>query len=307
MVNEMELRDIEYFAVVAEHGHLGRAAEALGLSISALSKSLRRLERAMQAKLFRRTPKGVELTTEGAALLPRVRGLRLSLADVEREIADLSQGLTGHLRIGAHPGVFPDLLGLACGAVLEDAPKVTLALTIAGNDELLPALRNGELDLIVNAMPGRPYEDLAHEHVYDDEFVVYASARHRLAGKKRVMLADVAQERWILWAPNAPSWQRLHRIFEDNNLPPVRVAMVASDVSLRFSAAAHSDLLGITLKRLVQQAAPGYRLVALPVKELTWQLGTAVSYRKDTYLSPAVRRFIQILKTTAGKVPAEKS
>lgn len=302
----MELRDIEYFAVVAEHGHLGRAAEALGLSISALSKSLRRLEKAMQAKLFRRTPKGVELTTEGAALLPRVRGLRLSLADVAREIADLSQGRTGHLRVGAHPGVFPDLLGLACGAVLKEAPKVALALTIAGNDELLPALRNGELDLIVNAMPGRPYEDLVQEHVYDDEFVVYASARHRLAGKKGVALADIAQERWILWAPNAPSWQRLHRVFEDNDLPPVRIAMVASDMSLRLSAVAHSDLLGITLRRVIQQAAPGYRLVVLPVKELTWRLATAVSYRKDAYLSPAARRFIQILKTTAGEVSAEK-
>lgn len=302
----MELRDIEYFAVVAEHGQLGRAAETLGLSISALSKSLRRLEKAMQAKLFRRTPKGVELTTEGAALLPRVRGLRLSLADVTREIADLSQGLTGRLRIGAHPGVFPDLLGLACSRVLADAPKVVLALTVAGNDELLPALRNGELDLIINAMPSCPYEDLVHEHVYDDEFVVYASARHRLAGKKRVMLADVAHERWILWAPNAPSWQRLHRIFEDNDLPPVRIAMVASDMSLRLSAVAYSDLLGITLRRVVQQAAPGYRLVVLPVKELTWRLATAVSYRKDTYLSPAARRFIQILKTTAGELSAEK-
>lgn len=109
----MELRDIEYFAVVAEHGHLGRAAEALGLSTPALSKSLRRLEGSLQAKLVKRTPKGVELTAEGNALLSRVRGLRLSLADVTREIADLSQGRTGHLRVDAHPGAYPDLLGLA--------------------------------------------------------------------------------------------------------------------------------------------------------------------------------------------------
>ena len=302
----MELRDIEYFAVIAEHGHLGRAAEALGLSVSAVSKSLRRLEKAMQVKLFRRTPKGVELTTEGNALLSRARGLRLSLADIAREIEDLSQGRTGHLRIGAHPGVFPDLLGLACGAVLEDAPRVALAVTIAGNDELVPALRNGELDLIVNAIPGRPYEDLVHEHVYDDEFVVYASANHRLAGKKNVTLADIAQERWILWAPHAPSWQRLHRVFEDNNLPPVRIAMVTNSVTLRLSAVAHSTLLGITLRRVVQQAAPRYRLAELPIKDLTWQLGTAVSYRKDTYLSPAARRFIEIIKTTARNIAAEK-
>ena len=65
----MELRDIEYFTVVAEHGNLGRAAEALGLSQPALSKSLRRLEHEIGAKLVKRTPKGVELSAEGMALL----------------------------------------------------------------------------------------------------------------------------------------------------------------------------------------------------------------------------------------------
>ena len=57
----MDLRDVEYFAVVAQHGHLGRAAEALGLGQPALSMSLRRLEKSAQAKLVKRTPKGVEL------------------------------------------------------------------------------------------------------------------------------------------------------------------------------------------------------------------------------------------------------
>src|SRR5689334_4923868 len=65
----MELRDIDYFAVVAHHGHLGRAAEALGLGQPALSMSLRRLEQSAQAKLVKRTAKGVELTAVGAALL----------------------------------------------------------------------------------------------------------------------------------------------------------------------------------------------------------------------------------------------
>ena len=88
----MELRDIEYFAVIAEHGHLGRAADALGLSQPALSKSLRRLEHALHVKLVKRTPKGVELTAEGSVLLLRVRELRLSLQGVAREIADMSSG-----------------------------------------------------------------------------------------------------------------------------------------------------------------------------------------------------------------------
>ena len=82
----MELRDVEYFAVIAEHSHLGRAARVLGISQPALSKSLGRLEAAVGAKLVRRTSKGVELTVEGATLQRRVVELRLSLQSVAREI-----------------------------------------------------------------------------------------------------------------------------------------------------------------------------------------------------------------------------
>ena len=100
----MNERDLEYFAVVAEHGHLGRAAERLGLSQPALSTSLRRLEKSGQAKLVKRTPKGVVLTVIGSALLLHLRPLRLARENVAREMADLSKGRAGVLRLAVHPG-----------------------------------------------------------------------------------------------------------------------------------------------------------------------------------------------------------
>src|SRR5688572_4827553 len=97
----MELRDIEYFAAVAEHGNVRRASEALDLSPPALSKSLRRLEKSLQARVVKRTPRGVELTAVGAALLAQARKIRVTLDDVAREAADLARGETGGLRIGS--------------------------------------------------------------------------------------------------------------------------------------------------------------------------------------------------------------
>src|SRR5690348_2310472 len=99
----MELRDIEYFAAIARYGHLGRAAEALGLGQPALSMSLRRLETVAKTKLVKRTAKGVDLTAVGAALLSHVRKLQIARDDLARELADLAQGRAGHLRIGASP------------------------------------------------------------------------------------------------------------------------------------------------------------------------------------------------------------
>src|SRR5437773_401170 len=199
-VTGMELRDIEYFAVVAEHGHLGRAAESLGLSQSALSKSLRRLEGSVEAKLIKRTSKGVELTDEGLTLLSRVRPLRLALSDVAREVSDLGKGRVGHLRIGVSPGIDFDPLPLACATLLKEAPRVTL--------------KTGSLFL------------------------------------------------------------RLHLI-------------------------ASSGLLTLTSRRLVRRLSPQFPMVVIPVKELTWTRHVGVSYRKDAYLSPVARRFIEILKSTA--------
>jgi DNA-binding transcriptional LysR family regulator len=301
----MELRDIEYFAVIAEHGHLGRAAEALGLSQPALSKSLRRLEQVLEAKLVKRTPKGVELTAEGSALLLHVRELRLSLQNIAREIADLGQGRVGYLRIGTSPVVREDLLTAACTTLLGDAPKSSLKIVVSDNDMMIPALRNGELDLVVNNLRTTPLEGLAQEELYQDMYVVLASSHHRLAGKKRVALADLAQERWALSEASLVSQQWLNRTFQDRGLPLPRVAMETRSIRLRLRAIATSDLLDFTSRHVLRQAVEGLALTEIPVKELQWTRHFGVMYRKDAYLPPAARRFIEILKITVKDLMKE--
>lgn len=296
----MQLRDLEYFAAVAEHRHIGRAAEALDLSQPALSKSLRRLEQSLGARLVNRTPKGIELTAEGAALVSHVRQLRLSVADVAREIADLSAGRTGQLRVGAAPGVVEDLLASACSAFVADAPNVTLTVTVAANDALLPALRSGELDLIVSGVPTPPPDDLVHERLLDDEVVVFASTKHPLARRKRVSVAEVGRERWAMTVLNAQDGNLPQRVFEDSGLRDPRIAVKTSYLPLRDHMVASSSLLGLSSRRLLRQMSHRLSVVELPVRELMRSRCIAVSYRKDAYLSPAARRLIALLRTTAA-------
>ena len=125
----MELRDIEYFAVIAEHGHLGRAADVLGLSQPALSKSLRRLEQALQVKLVKRTPKGVELTAEGTVLLLRGSAATLGADD----LAAIAKGR--HAGIGQAIVVLPpnevDIAACPIGhAAHVDFPEIGLIQVI---------------------------------------------------------------------------------------------------------------------------------------------------------------------------------
>jgi DNA-binding transcriptional LysR family regulator len=296
---KQQLRDIEYFAAVAEHRHLGRAADALGLTQPALSRSLRRLEQATQAKLVRRTSKGMALTAVGAALFSHVRRLRLSLEDVTREITDLGEGRAGHLRIGCAPLFASYLLPVACATMLMEVPRVTFKVSFLDLDISLPALRRGELDFVLAPLQASRHEDLVAECLFEDEFVVYASANHRLAKKKEVGLADLAQERWAVAALSAPSPQRLSQAFQEAGLPPPKIGIESNSLPLKHQIVASSDLLGFAAKRAVSVAAPRSRLVVLCVGDLTYTRRVGVMYRKDGYLSPAVRQFIETVKATA--------
>lgn len=301
----MNFRDIEYFAVLAEHGHVGRAAEALGLSQPALSVSLRRLEQSMDAKLFKRTPKGIELTDVGQVLLSKVQRLRQTREDVMREVADLSQGRAGNLRIGAHAGVMDSLIGPACCTLLKSAPNVALTVTVESNDAAVTAIREGRLDLVISVMPSPPHHDVEQEHLLDDTIVVFASADHRLAKRRQITLDDLEGERWTAIAFSAPALPLLSMALQERGRNALHYVLQTSSLTFRDQLVANTDLLGTSSKRLLREIKARYRVVELPIKGFNVKRSVGVFYRKDAYLSPAARQFISILKTTAKNIAKE--
>jgi DNA-binding transcriptional LysR family regulator len=94
---------------------------------------------------------------------------------------------------------------------------------------------------------------------------------------------------------------RLLRVaFEQRGLPPPRIVLVTDLVMFKLRAVATSNLLGTAVRSNVLAATTRLDLKILPVKGLDWTRPVAVAYRKDAYLSPAARRFVDILKATAA-------
>lgn len=296
----MELRDIEYFAVVAEHGNIRRASEALDLSPAALSKSVRRLEASLQTKLVERVPKGVQLTAVGAALVEHVSRLRLSMSDVAREARDLTTGFAGHVRIGVSPIECEDLPA-ACARLLAGAPKLSVELEVNDNDVLLPRLCKGELDVVFNFVGAAPWPGTVHEHLYDDQVVVCASAKHRLAKARRVPLAELARERWAVQSPRHLWVQTLAHVLRDQGCPPPNIAMHVRSLRARLQLWSCTDLLGLATKRLLRQAGAPFGIKEIAVAELRRARPVGAIYRKDGYLPPAARRLIDLLKARLSR------
>lgn len=146
--------------------------------------------------------------------------------------------------------------------------------------------------------PEFPAEGLEQEHLYYDEFVVCASARHRLARAKHVSVEQLVHERWTLTPANVPARQWLTRAFRERDLPAPHIAVETRSARLRFQLLAAAGLLGFMSRRAVRAAGRELRIKELPSKEMIWRRSVRVIYREDAYLSPAARRMIAVLRST---------
>ena len=306
----MELRDIRYFAVVAEHLNIGRAAEALDLSATALTKSLRRLEKSVGAKLVQRAAKGVTLTAVGTALLNRINPLQGTMADVRHEAADLARGEAGHVTVGTINGYCEFVMAAACAALSGQSPKITLNVIMATHASLTAAMRKGEVDFCISVRGSIPPSEFVLERQFDLPNVIFASLDHRLARRRRLTIPDLAGERWALLRGSTYQlsggvflpWQALHRLFATHGLPPPVVGMETNSQEARNAAVAYAGYLGFGSRQFLFQAMRRYPLVELPITEEIHVENLCLVYRKNAYLSPAARRLMDMVKVQAREM-----
>lgn len=185
----MELRQLEYFAEVAELLNFGRAAERLHVGQPAVSQQVQRLERELGQPLFDRSARTVRLTEAGQRLLPEARAV---LAAVERARAAAQGGPTsGPLRLGTSTGL-GERLEQVLEAMRRLAPGVPVELVNASTRARLERVRAGQLDAtFVRGASAVTGLDLIP--VWQDQLVAALPARHELAGQGAVAIEQLRE------------------------------------------------------------------------------------------------------------------
>ncbi|MEM9069377.1 MAG: LysR family transcriptional regulator [Myxococcota bacterium] len=140
---------LRHFLLIVEHQTFTEAARRAHLSQPALSGSIRRLEEAMEARLFTRGRSGAELTAAGAALMPHARASLAAWEDARRAVAEIEGLHVGEVRIGAGATACTYLLPAQLAAFRERHPGVRFLLRETTTSEALDALHDGELDLAI--------------------------------------------------------------------------------------------------------------------------------------------------------------
>jgi DNA-binding transcriptional LysR family regulator len=287
--------DIAYFLEVARLGHVGRAAQSVGVTQPAVSKSIRRLEQAVGVPLFERGAHGVLLTGDGHLFLESARRFDAQHTEMQLAASDLRAQHGGLLRVGLTQPTADSAVVRVLAEMVRRRPGLRLTLTIGKSDALSDAVQRGELDLAVApAYPGLAF-GCAQLELGEDRVRVAARASHPLASRDGLALKNLADYSWVMPSRGSASRRLVSQMFEQTGLPSPRVTMEAdymSDAVLGLIAG--TDLLVVAPASVLRHWFG--RVNALPLPELDLRRTVVLLSRPGVTWSPLMLAFRELLQ-----------
>ncbi len=295
----MELRHVRHFVAVADSGSLGRAADAIGVSQPALSKSVRQLEGELGVRLLERGPRGSVLSRYGEAFLEHARAMIVEAQNAALAVESLRKGKTGSLSVGISPSLARHVMPIATARVLGRHPAARLHVRTGMVDDLLALVRKGELDLAITAMAdGFADPELAQEFIARDSLDIVARIGHPLRERPAVTLADLARQSWVVPSGAASGRTGLERAFLAARLPVPTPVVVSDSIAYIRALLPHTDHVSM-LPLGILDAGQGPREIApLVVPGHTLQRSIAATWRKRMTPSPLARQLVADVRAT---------
>lgn len=297
----IELRQLHYLLAIDRHRNFARAAEAIGLSQPALSRSLQTLERSVGARLFDRNRARVEPTVIGARLIMRARLLVNEAGDIERELRQLLGLQAGLLRLGAGPYPADISVGTAVGRLVRDHPGLRVDVSVGDWPSLTGRVLTGDLDLAVaESSLALANPRLAVELLPEHAGTFFCRAGHPLAIRRGLTLDDMRQypftvtmlpERLLALAAKDDVAPR-------TDLPPGVGAPAIRVETFRLARCIvlESDAIGAAAPSQIADDVARGHLVALPLRPPWLRTRYAMIRLAGRTPSPVADAFMQVLR-----------
>ncbi|MBV7505315.1 LysR family transcriptional regulator [Bacillus sp. sid0103] len=231
------------FVTVVDKKNFTRAAEALHISQSAVTLSIKALEKDYDLKLLDRNNKYVRLTKAGEILYHHAKKILSYYDRMNRLIDDLSHSASGILTIGSSYTFGEYLLPKLISQFNGEYPLIKPNISIRNSRRIISKLLRGELDLgIVEGITEHP--KLHIQPFAQDEMVLIVSSKHPLAMKQEINLNELDSETWIIREEGSGTRQAINQLFSTNNFSPNEIRSFGSSQIIKESVEAG---LGISI------------------------------------------------------------
>jgi LysR family transcriptional regulator, transcription activator of glutamate synthase operon len=291
----METDTLRWLLAVADGATVSETAARFHTTQPAVTRGLQRLGHAYGVALTERDGRRIRLTFAGQIVASSARRALVELDDGARAVREADDPATGTARLGFLSPLGTWMVPRLLGEFRAERPGVSFELRQDGAARILTALREGALDLLLTSEP-----DIAGvnwEPLFDDQLVVVVPASHRLAGRRRLRIAELRDEPWILLPEGYGLRAAAERLCAEAGFAP-RMAFEGADLSTLLALIASGNGVGL----FAQGPAPpdGVREIPVAPRASRW-VGLAaipgrVRPRVADEFADAVRRSLGQLK-----------
>jgi DNA-binding transcriptional LysR family regulator len=295
----VKLRDLHILLAVAETGSMIRAANSLAISQPVISKTISDLEQALGVRLLDRTAKGLQPTAYGRAFINCGTVVFDELRRGVQAIEFLSDPTFGNLRIGGAAPFIDEMIPAVIARLATRYPRIEFHVTESSTPNLCSLLRERKLDLVIGRTSIAFGEDLTSETLFKDHMLVVCGADSRWSRRRKIELAALVDEPWVMPEPDNLIWPSIEGGFRVSGMQMPVPKVISNSMAVRMRLVEAGGFLTILPSSTLHFAAQRMRMKVLPVVLPTEpQSAHAVTLRNRTP-NPITKLFVDELQVFA--------
>ncbi len=287
----MELRQLKYFAKVAELKSFSEASRQLNITQSTLSQQIRQLEGELGVELLVRDSHHVRLTDVGEAFLPQAeRTLQAAASCIDR-IHDVQDLGIGELNIGSTYSFLP-LLKETVLQFMKKYPGIKLNICSQPMETLQQMLDEGRIDIALSYKPLYAHPGIESHIMFDNRLAVIVSETHPLANAETVRLIDLEKFPFAAPAKGLQARNLFDRIVEGLDYR-FNFRLEINDVHVLLDLVRASDKLFTVLSQAALTHTPGIKILTLDQQGT--QMEGSFHFCKNSYMKRSTKEFLKML------------
>ena len=291
----MQIESLKLFCDLSETESFTKTAQLNQITQSAVSQQMGSLERHFKTLLIERSKKRFRLTQEGQMLYDYSKQIIQTYDSLSNRLQEIKEIVSGSIRLSTIYSVGLHELPPYLKAFLKQYPTVNVHVEYRRSNQVYEDVLDNIVDLGLVAYPSKEIR-IAAESICNDRLVLICHPSRIKQGKESLFLKEIHGERFIGFEPDIPTRKGVDRILRDHDVE-VSVVMEFDNIETVKRAVEIDAGVSIVPQSTVAQEVAMKSLVQLEISDGTFYRPLAVIYRKNKVLSPAMKLFVEILKS----------
>ena len=299
----MNIQQLEYLIAVDKYKHFGNAAQACFITQPTLSAMIQKFEDELDVKIFDRTTHPIRTTDVGSQIIVEAKKVIDTINELKNKASLLNNVLAGKLNLGIIPTVSGFILPVEIFEFLKLNPKIELHVKEMTTDNIIKALKSGELDAGIISTPYSAANEFYSDFLFNEELMIYSADENESEKDSYVVPEEIdVQKVWLLEERNClrTQFENICQLRE-NTMKPKNLEFLASNISTLVQMVDKLGGISILPELAIEQLAENQKKMVKRFRKPFPYREISVIYYKPTYKQKILDELIAFIKESLSK------